>query len=177
MAVSSIGGIESAAQVAQHPLHPMLVPFPIAFLIATWACDLAFWASGNPFWANVAVWALGAGVVTGAVAAVAGLADFLGSARIRALTEAWQHFLGNAAILVLAFINLYLRCSATAVDAAVLPAGIVLSTIVAGMLLYTGWKGGEMVYRHRVGVRAMSPFATMDVPSETAAPQWPPRPA
>jgi uncharacterized membrane protein len=151
MAVSSIGGIESTARVGEHPLHPMLVPFPIAFLIATFACDVAFWASGNPFWARLAIWALGAGVVTGAVAAVAGLADFLGDARIRALLDAWQHFIGNAAVLVLAFANFYVRWSATAVDSAVLPWGIVLSAAVTGLLLYTGWKGGELVYRHLVG--------------------------
>jgi uncharacterized membrane protein len=40
-------------------------------------------------------------------------------------------------------------------SAAVLPTGIVLSAIVVGILLFTGWKGWEMVYRSRVGVADM----------------------
>jgi uncharacterized membrane protein len=166
MAVSTIGGIESTAKLGQHPIHPMLVPFPIALLVATFACDIVFWASGNPFWANVAIWALGAGVATGAVAAVAGLADFLGNARIRALRDAWHHFIGNAAVLVLAFANLYIRWSAITVDANVLPWGIALSAVVTGLLLYTGWKGGEMVYRHLVGVSAVPASAPVPPPVE-----------
>lgn len=154
MAVTSIGGIESTAKVGGHPIHPMLVPFPIALLTATLVCDIVFLATANPFWATAAIWALGAGVVTGALAAVAGLADFLGNARIRALRDAWHHFAGNAAVLVLSFANLYVRWSAVSVDAKVAPWGIVLSAVVTGLLLYTGWKGGEMVYRHLVGVTA-----------------------
>src|SRR5262245_44620273 len=103
MAVTSIGGIESTAKVGGHPIHPMLVPFPIALLTATLVCDIVFLSTGNPFWATAAIWALGAGVATGALAAVAGIADFLGNARIRALRDAWHHFAGNAAVLVLSF--------------------------------------------------------------------------
>ena len=148
---------KSTLSVAGHPLHPMLVPFPIVFLVGTFACDVVFWWTGNPFWASVASWMLGAGLVTGALAAMAGLADFLGSARIRALKDAWHHFIGNAAVLVLAFVNFYVRLSAESVADSILPAGILLSAVIAGLLMYTGWKGGEMVYRHGVGVRAKPP--------------------
>lgn len=176
MAVTSIGGIESTAKVGGHPIHPMLVPFPIALLVATFACDIAFWWSGNPFWARAAAWALGAGIATGALAAMAGLADFLGNARIRALRDAWHHFVGNGAVLVLAFVNLYLRWSAVSVEAKVLPWGLALSAIVAGLLLYTGWKGGEMVYRHLVGVSA-APSAANAAPSMGSATDRPRRAA
>lgn len=67
----------STATIAGHPLHPMIVPFPIAFFTAALACDLA---------------------------------------------------------------------------AIVLPWGLVLSVIAIGLMLFTGWKGWEMVYRHRVGM-------------------------
>ena len=169
MAVSSIGGIDSTATVGGHPLHPMLVPFPIAFLVATLACDLAFWASGNPFWANVALWALGAGVATGALAAVAGLADFLGDIRIRALRDAWRHMLGNALLLVLAFSNLYIRGSARVLEQAVLPWGILLSATVVGLMIYTAWKGGALVYRHRVGAGPAKAEAPRPDAFDTAA--------
>lgn len=168
MAALPIGGTESTAQVGGHPLHPMLVPFPIVFLITTLACDIMFWVSEDPFWATVAIWALGAGLATGAVAAMAGLADFLGSARIRALKDSWQHFIGNAAVLVLAFVNFYVRWSDTTVADAVFPAGILLSAVVVLVLGYTGWKGGEMVYRHGIGVAsrlAGAGSAETDAPS------------
>ena len=51
---------KSTLQIAGHPIHPMLIPFPIAFFVATFVCDLAFWGTGNPMWATGAVWLLGA---------------------------------------------------------------------------------------------------------------------
>jgi uncharacterized membrane protein len=47
----------------------MLVPFPIAFFVATLLCDLAFWHSGSASWATAASWLLGAGVVMALLAA------------------------------------------------------------------------------------------------------------
>ena len=81
---------------------------------------------------------------------MAGLADFLGERRIRQLSTAWQHFIGNAIAIVLTLVNFYLRY--TNGDPAVLPEGLLLSLIVVGIFLFTGWKGWEMVYRYRVGV-------------------------
>jgi uncharacterized membrane protein len=104
------------------------------------------------------------------LAAVAGLADFLGSAQIRALKDAWHHFIGNAAVLILAFVNFYVRWSSTSVAEAVLPAGILLSAVVGGLLLYTGWKGGELVYRHGVGMAAMLSGAGRRTEMETVSP-------
>jgi uncharacterized membrane protein len=74
----------------------MLVPFPIAFLIGTLLADLAFWSTRDPFWVVAGAWLVGAGVAGGALAALAGLTDFLGSRRVRALRVAWIHFLGQA---------------------------------------------------------------------------------
>ena len=54
---------QSTAKIAGHPIHPMLIPFPIAFFVGTFACDLAFWWTGNPAWVPPTVWLLGAGLV------------------------------------------------------------------------------------------------------------------
>ena len=140
----------STASIAGHPIHPMLVPFPIAMFIATFACDVVFWRTGNTGWATAAFWLLGAGIVTAALAAVAGLIDFMGDARIRALSHAWQHMIGNVAVVLIELYNLYYRIANGA--AAVLPVGLVLSFIVTLLLLFNGWKGWELVYRHRVGI-------------------------
>jgi uncharacterized membrane protein len=141
----------STANVGNHPIHPMLVPFPIAFLVGAFASDLAFWATSNPFWAQASMWLIGAALVMGALAALAGLTDFLGDRRIRALPAAWYHFIGNGTAVTLALINFLLRYGQGS-EAAIRPWGLLLSLVVVGILLFTGWKGWEMVYLHRVAV-------------------------
>jgi uncharacterized membrane protein len=149
-------GIATTAKIGDHPVHPMLVPFPIVLLIATFACDVTYWATGNAFWAQVAIWALGAAIVTAALAAIAGFTDFLGNARIRLMNDAWHHMIGNVLAVVLALINFWIRYREGA-EPGVLPWGLLLSTVIVLILLYTGWKGGEMVHRHRVGVSPEAP--------------------
>jgi len=141
---------QSTAKIAGHPLHPMLIPFPIAFLVATFVCDVLFWQTGNPAWSTASLWLLGAALVMAALAAVTGMTDFLGDAGVRNLSAAWHHMIGNVVAVVLSLINWYLRYAGG--DEAVLPWGLVISALVVLILLYTGWQGWEMVYRHRVGV-------------------------
>ena len=140
----------STASIAGHPIHPMLIPFPIAFFVATFVCDLVFWGTRNPSWSDATVWLLGAGLVMAALAAVVGLIDVLGEARIRALDTAWWHAGGNVLAVLVELYNWYARYAQG--SAAVLPTGLILSAIVVAILLFTGWKGWEMVYRHHVGV-------------------------
>ena len=141
---------KSTAQIAGHPIHPMLIPFPIAFFVATFVCDLVFWGTGNGAWPTAALWLLGAGLIMAALAAVAGLTDFLGDPQVRGLNDAWWHAGGNVVAVVIELINWFLRYANG--TAAVLPTGLVLSLIVVCILLFTGWKGWDMVYRARVGV-------------------------
>src|SRR4051812_23008832 len=93
------------AAVGGHPIHPMLIPFPVAFLVGTLASDLAFWGTRNPFWAQASLWLVGAGIVMALVAALAGFTDFFGEQRIRDLNAAWYHMLGNLTAVVLAIGN------------------------------------------------------------------------
>lgn len=142
---------ETTAHINRHPIHPMLVPLPIAFLIATFVCDLVFWRNHNDSWAIAAMWLLGTGLVAAALAATAGLIDFAGDRRIRQLRDAWLHMIGNVIAVVLSLVSFYLRWRHGAAEA-VLPWGIWLSAIVTGLLAINGWKGGELVFRHGVGV-------------------------
>jgi uncharacterized membrane protein len=141
---------QTTAAVAGHPIHPMLIPFPIAFLVATLVCDLIFWRTGNSGWATASLYLLGAALIMAALAALAGLTDFIGDARIRDLSAAWHHMFGNVLAVLLSLWNWYRRYEGG--DAAVLPLGLIISLIVVLILLYTGWRGWEMVYRHRVAV-------------------------
>jgi uncharacterized membrane protein len=141
---------KSTASIAGHPIHPMLIPFPVAFFVATLACDLAFWGTGNTGWVTATVWLLGAGLAMAALAAVTGLIDVFGDERIRQIRDVWYHAGGNVVAVLIALYNWFLRYSQG--PDAVMPLGIVLSLAVVLILLFTGWKGWEMVYRHRVGV-------------------------
>jgi uncharacterized membrane protein len=135
-----------------HPIHPMLVPFPIAFFIGTLLADLAYLQFGDAFWARAAFWLLAAGLVGAALAALAGFTDFLGDRRVRALGDAWLHMLGNIAAVLIELLNLVLRVGDAA---APLPSpGLYLSGAAFLLLGFTGWKGGDLVYRHRVGIPA-----------------------
>jgi uncharacterized membrane protein len=142
----------STANIMGHPIHPMLIPFPIAFLVATLVCDLVFWRTGNPAWATASLYLLGAALVMAALAAVAGLTDFMGDERIRDLSPAWHHMIGNVVAVVLSLWNWWRRYAAADAGAAVVPTGLIISALVVLILLYTGWRGWEMVYRHRVAV-------------------------
>jgi uncharacterized membrane protein len=148
---------QSTASIGQHPIHPMLIPFPIAFFVATFVCDLAFWNTGGEFWATAGLWLLGAGLVMAALAAVAGLIDVLGDGQIRQLNDAWLHAGGNVLAVLIELYNFYLRYVDGA--AAIVPTGTILSAIVVGILLFTGWKGWGLVYRHKVGVSDAPPGA------------------
>ena len=144
------GNPKSTASIAGHPIHPMLIPFPIAFLVSAFVTDVVYWSAGDTLGHRVE-WLLGAGVVMALVAALFGFTDFFGEPRIRGLSDAWQHMIGNLIAVVLALVNWYIRYrSGTA--AGVLPYGIWMSLATVLLLLFNGWKGWEMVYRHHVGV-------------------------
>jgi len=140
----------STASFMGHPLHPALVPFPIAFFIGAFLADLAFLKLGETLWADAAFWLIAAGLVGAVLAALAGFTDFLGDRRIRAISDAWLHMLGNVTVVVIEIVNLFVRLDDH--SAAVASPGVYLSGAAFLILGFTGWKGGELVFRHRVGV-------------------------
>jgi uncharacterized membrane protein len=144
------GNPASSAQLTDHPLHPILVTLPIGFFVATLLFDLIFWRTGNESWATGALYLLGVGLIGAALAAITGLTDFLGDRRIRDLSDAWQHAIGNVILVLVQLFSFYQRYRHGA--AAVVPLGLILSLVAVGIMLFTGWKGGEMVFRHRVAV-------------------------
>ena len=146
---------KSTASIAGHPIHPMLIAFPIAFFVSTFACDVAYWITGNGTWTTVSVWLLGAGILMAALAAVMGLIDVIGDRRIRELTDAWWHAGGIGIVFLIEIYNWFARSLEG--TSAIVPKGFILSLIAVGILFFTGWKGWEMVYRHRVGIAEEPP--------------------
>ena len=93
----------STASIAGHPIHPMLIPFPIAFFVGTFACDLVYWQTSNSAWAAATPWLLGAGLVMAALAAVMGLIDVFGDQQIRQLSTVWWHAGANVLVVLIEF--------------------------------------------------------------------------
>ena len=94
--------MESKAKLFGHPIHPMLIPFPIVFFVTTFVIDLVYLANNDAGWARASVWLLGAGLVTALAAALAGFADFFGDRRVQKISDAWQHMIGNLAVVAAA---------------------------------------------------------------------------
>ena len=139
----------STAQIGGHPLHPMLIPFPIVCFVGTLVVDLIYLRTGDPGWAEASRWLLGFGLATAVLAAATGLIDFMGDDRIRRLSHALQHMLANVAAVVVEVINLVTRLGN---DDAIGSLGVYLSGAAVLILLFSGWRGGDLVYVHRVGV-------------------------
>ena len=142
--------VRSTAQIAGHPIHPMLVPIPIACFAGALLTDIAYTLTAEIMWANFSAWLLVVGVIFGVLAAIAGLIDFLTNRLVREQAPAWPHLLGNAVALILAFFNALIHTR----DAwtSVWPLGLVLSVLTVLILPVTGWLGWAMVYRYGVGV-------------------------
>ena len=140
----------STARIGGHPIHPMLVSIPIACFVLTLLSDLAYAATANMQWANMSVWLLTVGLVVSIFVVLAGLIDFFGDRRIPRLRDAWIHGLGNALALIIAIINAFVHSR----DAwtSVVPLGLLLSFLTVAILACTAWFGGELVYRHGVGM-------------------------
>lgn len=133
-----------------HPAHAMVVPFPIAFLMAVLASDLAWWHGGDPFWARMSLWLAGAGALSGLGAGAIGTLELLVVRDIRRRVAAWSHFVVAVMLLSVGFANWSLRLADA--QAHILPWGLFLSGLGAMLVAAAGWLGGTLVFEHHVGV-------------------------
>lgn len=141
--------VPSTAAVKGHPIHPMLIPLPIGFLVGAFLTDIGYLFSESTFWAEASRWLLLGGVITGVLAAIPGMIDFLTIRYVRNHNFARLHLIGNATALILSLVNLLIRPDPSA---GVPGSGLALSVLVVLIFVGTGWLGGELSYRYRVGV-------------------------
>jgi uncharacterized membrane protein len=139
----------STARIGGHPIHPMLIPFPIVCFIGALVTDIVFLSNSDAGWATASKYLLGIGIVMALLAALAGLTDFFGDKRIQ-VSDAIKHMLANVTAVVLEIVNFFVRLNN---NDAISGIGIILSVIVVLILLYSGWKGGDLVFKHGIGVR------------------------
>jgi uncharacterized membrane protein len=135
--------------VAGHPLHPMMVTFPIAFLLGALATDLVFLFEGDRFWARMSFWLIGAGTLMGILAGIAGTVELLAVRGIRRRAEAWNHFVVAVVMLAVATANWIWRLPDLE---AVWPWGLYMSGLTALLVAFAGWLGGTLVFEHKIGI-------------------------
>jgi uncharacterized membrane protein/nitrite reductase/ring-hydroxylating ferredoxin subunit len=143
--------MRSKAHFKGHPIHPMLIPFPIAFLSGALAFDLVGRALGRPaLWQTGAYLAI-AGIATALLAAVPGVVDYLYAVppASSGKKRATKHALVNVSSLVLFGAAWVVRGRADAEPSLVV---LLLEAAGAGLLVVGGWLGGTLAYRNLVGV-------------------------
>jgi uncharacterized membrane protein len=149
MAASERPAILSRAAIAGHPIHPIMIHFPVAALIGVIGSDLGYLFTGDPFWARVGLWLAGVGALGGWTASLTGAIDLFTVRQIRHMITAWCHALLAIMMLSLASLNWIQRLNA--VDA-IYPWGLYLSALTGFFIAITGIFGGQLVYEHAVGV-------------------------
>lgn len=156
--------MESKAKLFGHPVHQMLVVFPVGLLATSVVFDAIYLGTDNPLMGLVAFWMMAAGIVGGLLAAPFGLIDWLAiPSHTRAKSVGAMHGLGNVVVLLLFGASWLLRREAPQ-EPAVLAS--VLSFAGGGVAMVTAWLGGELVDRLGIGV---SDRAGVNAPSSLHA--------
>jgi uncharacterized membrane protein len=157
--------MESKAKLLGHPIHQMLIVFPLGVLAMSLVFDLIARFAGLPKLHEAAFYMIAAGIISGLVAAVFGLIDFLaipGATRAKRIGA--LHGVGNVIVVVIFAASWLLRRDDPARPEIL---AIVLSAAAAGLATITGWLGGELVDRLGVGV---DDGANLDAPSSLSGP-------
>lgn len=147
--------MESHFKLLGHPVHPILVNLPIGSYIGSLIFDLVYLWRGDPLWYEMAFWLMGIGIIGHVSAAGSGLVDFFALSKDRtaaAYPTARLHLIIGAVLLAVYLVNFYLRWSTGLPPHSSSRWPILLSLIGNGILGVQGWLGGELVYRHGVGV-------------------------
>jgi uncharacterized membrane protein len=143
--------MESRAKLVGHAVHPMLIVFPLGLLGMAAIFDLIHLFAGGTGLSAAAYYMLPAGVVTGLVAAVFGLVDWLAIPEgTRAKAVGLWHGVGNVVVVALFALSWWLRPG----DAPHAPGttAVLFSVVGVVLALVTGWLGGELVERLGIGV-------------------------
>ena len=142
--------MESKAKLLGHPIHPMLIVFPLGLLTMAVIFDLIHLGTANGYWAGISFYLIAAGVIGGLLAALFGLIDWVAIPRgTRAKNIGLVHGLGNVAVIVLFIVSWLMRRNLPESPSLV---AILLGLIGLGLSLMTSWLGGELVDRLGVGV-------------------------
>ena len=152
--------MESRAKLLGHPIHPMLIVFPLGLLATAVVIDVVYFAGDSLIFAEVSYYLVIAGLIGGAVAAPFGFIDWRAIPHnTRAKRIGALHGIGNVVVLLLFLASAVLRADLPAAPPAL---AYVCSFVGAAIALVTAWLGGELVDRLGIGI---SDGAHVDAPS------------
>lgn len=151
--------MSSPASIAGHPIHPMLIPFPIALWVFSLIADLIYFWRGNPAWEWIAFYTLVGGIVGAILAAVFGIIDYFSIRDKKVSNIAAWHARINVLALLLFAASFYLRTNSGAwLTGGSLTIPLALSVIGVASITVSGWLGGELVFKHGVAVQPPKEF-------------------
>lgn len=140
----------SPASIRSHPIHPMLIVFPIGLWVFSLICDIVYHAfTHNAYWKGMAYYTMIGGLVGALLAAIPGFIDWMSIRERRVKKIATTHMVLNLTVVALFIFNLGLRYNA-ATDTEIF--AVALSVVGIALLSVSGWLGGSLVYVHHVGV-------------------------
>jgi uncharacterized membrane protein len=145
--------MESKANIKGHPIHPMLIPFPIALWATSFIVDILFYFTRHPTLLVIAKFMLAAGCIAAVVAALFGIIDWLKiqAGPVKKVAD-WHARLNFGALVVFA-VSLFLRMgSYSYLVGRKLTIPFLLSMVGVILISISGWLGGELVFRYGVGV-------------------------
>lgn len=141
--------MQGKATLGGHPIHPMLVPFPIAFFIGALITDIiSHW--GDPiFWPRMSVVLIGLGIIGALLAAIFGFIDYMTAPLSEgAKKTATTHLALNLIVVVIFIIAFFVR-----LGDATSTLGYVLTVLGVIVLFFSGYLGGKLVFEGGVGMK------------------------
>ena len=142
--------MSTPASIQKHPIHPMLVAFPIGLWGFSLVCDIFYHAgTQNPFWKTLAFYSMAGGIIGAVLAAVPGFIDYLSLTDARAKKIATTHMALNLVVVAMFIFNLGIRYNGLPSSDTL---GTLLSVVGVAGLCVSGWLGGALVFEHGVGV-------------------------
>jgi uncharacterized membrane protein len=145
-----------SVHVKGHPIHTILIVFPVGLYFFSLIFDIVYAVGGSPAWYTAAYYNLLFGVITTIPTAIFGFFDYSQIRDPRARRVATAHMISNMTAFMFLLVSLLLRSVvAGAGEAFWGPSyAFALSLSIIGVIVLSigGWLGGELVYRHRVGV-------------------------
>jgi uncharacterized membrane protein len=146
--------MKTPASILGHPIHPILIAFPVALWSFSFIADLIYYfGNHSAAWETVAFYTLAGGIIGAILAAMPGAVDYFSIRDSKASTIATWHAIINVTALIVFGISFYLRTSAgLRLVGGNITIPILLSLVGVLFMGVSGWLGGELVYKHKVGV-------------------------
>jgi uncharacterized membrane protein/nitrite reductase/ring-hydroxylating ferredoxin subunit len=146
--------VKSAASIEGHPIHPMVVAFPIAFWLGSFVADIVYLSQRDAFWYRASWYAMAAGLAGALIAAIPGGIDYFKSVAPHSVGKktALLHGLLNLSLSGLYAFNLWWRSGEDALTGSDWWVAFGLSIAGVAVLGVAGWLGGDLVYKCEIGI-------------------------